>query len=139
MLITLLEDVKALGREGQKVEVPDGYAINFLFPQHLAVDAALEKPEDLTMKAPTKGELEEEKIAAELDGMEVVVKVKGVKGKPKDPVTATEIRAALKEQGIKVEKRFIKTEPITIFQTLEVPVEFPSGFESLIRVTVEPT
>lgn len=138
MLVTLLEDVKALGHEGQKVEVPEGYAINFLFPQHLAVDAASEKKEDLTPKAPTKAELEEEKLAAEIDGVEVVVKVKGVKGKPKEPVTATEIRAALKEQGIKVEKRFIKAGPITTFQTLEVPVEFPSGFESLIRVTIEP-
>jgi large subunit ribosomal protein L9 len=139
MLVTLLENVKALGSEGQSVEVPEGYALNFLFPQHLAVKE--EKTKDELAPQPrklSKAEQEEEKLAAEIDGIEVVVPVKAVKGKLKSPVTATEIRAGLKELGYSVEKKMIKTDLLNAFGSVEVPVEFPSGFESLIRVTIEP-
>lgn len=139
MLVTLLEDVKALGTEGQSVEVPEGYAVNFLFPQHMAVKE--NKTQEELAPAPrklSKEEQTEERLAAEIDGLEVVVPVKSVKGKVKTPVTATEIRAGLKELGYSVEKKMIKTDAITSFGSVEVPVEFPSGFESLIRVTIEP-
>jgi large subunit ribosomal protein L9 len=138
MRVTLLEDIKALGTEGQIVEVPEGYAMHFLFPQHMAVreeghgDAVPER------RPPSKAELAEEKLAAEIDGLEVVVPVKSLKGRLKTPVTNTEIRAVMKELGYSVEKKAIKTKAIESFGTVEVPVEFPSGFDALIRVTVEP-
>lgn len=138
MRVTLLEDVKALGHEGQVVEVPDGYATNFLFPQHVAVIEVAKPKEELTFKAPTKDELAEEKLAAEIDGQEVVIQIAGVKGKPKDPITTTEIRKGLKDLGYSVEKKAIKTEPIDSFGSVDVPVEFSSGFEAQIKVTVEP-
>ena len=39
MKVILLEDVKALGKKGQVVEVSDGYAKNFLLKGKLAVEA----------------------------------------------------------------------------------------------------
>ena len=39
MKLILLEDVKSLGFKGEVVDVSEGYARNFLFPQHLAVEA----------------------------------------------------------------------------------------------------
>ena len=42
MKVILLEDVKALGKKGQTVNVSDGYARNYLFPKKLAVEATKE-------------------------------------------------------------------------------------------------
>jgi len=139
MLVTLLEDVKALGHEGQVVEVPEGYATNFLFPQHVAVIEVAKPRAEPALKAPTKEELAEEQLAAAIDGQEIVISMASVRGRPKSAVTATEIRKGLKDLGYSVEKSAIKTEPITSFGSVDVPVEFSSGFEATIRVSVEPT
>ncbi len=138
MLVTLLENVASLGSEGQAVEVPEGYATHFLFPQHLAVEGGEKEPKEIKNQEPTKVELEEEKLAAEIDGVEVVIPAKSVKGKPETAVTATEIRKGLKELGYTVPKDAIKTLQLYNFTTVEVPVEFSSGFEAQIKVTVEP-
>jgi len=138
MLVTLLENVASLGSEGQAVEVPEGYATHFLFPQHLAVEGGEKEPKEIKNQEPTKAEIEEEKLAAEIDGLEVVIPVKGVKGKPKMPVTAAEIRKGLKELGYSVAKNAIKTLQLNNFTTVDVPVEFSSGFEAQIKVTIEP-
>ncbi|MFA5946942.1 MAG: 50S ribosomal protein L9 [Patescibacteria group bacterium] len=138
MLVTLLENVASLGAEGQSVEVPEGYATHFLFPQHLAVEGGEKTLKEIKSQEPTKAELAEEKLAAEIDGLEVVIPVKSVKGKPKSAVTATEIRKGLKELGYTVPKDAIKTLQLNNFTTSDVPVEFSSGFEAQIKVTLEP-
>ena len=40
MKVILLEDVKALGKKGQVVEVSDGYAKNFILKKKLGLPAA---------------------------------------------------------------------------------------------------
>ena len=42
MEIILLQDVKSLGKKGERVKINDGYARNFLFPKKLAVEANAE-------------------------------------------------------------------------------------------------
>ena len=37
MKVILLQDVKALGKKGQTVDVSDGYARNFILPKKLGV------------------------------------------------------------------------------------------------------
>ncbi|MBO7520523.1 MAG: 50S ribosomal protein L9, partial [Clostridia bacterium] len=39
MKVILLADVKAKGKRGDLINVPDGYARNFLFPKNLAREA----------------------------------------------------------------------------------------------------
>ena len=40
MKIILLEDVRALGKKGEVVEVSDGYARNFILPKKLGKEAS---------------------------------------------------------------------------------------------------
>lgn len=139
MRVSLLEDIKSLGSQGSIVEVPDGYAIQFLFPQHLAVkvDAAAVAQQETTHKEMSKEAKEEQSLAGEIDALEVVVQAKTENGKLKKPVTATEVRAALKEMGYKVPKNVIKMEPLTELGSKEVTLEFPSGFDAVITLSVE--
>ena len=39
MKVILLQDVKALGKKGEVVNVNDGYARNFILPKKLGVEA----------------------------------------------------------------------------------------------------
>ena len=39
MEVILMQDVKALGKKGDKVKVSEGYARNFLLPKKLGVEA----------------------------------------------------------------------------------------------------
>ena len=39
MKVVLLEDVKALGKKGELVDVSDGYARNFILPKKKGIEA----------------------------------------------------------------------------------------------------
>lgn len=60
MKVILLEDVKALGKKGQIVNVNDGYARNFILPKKLGVEANNKNLNDLKLK-----KANDEKIAQE--------------------------------------------------------------------------
>ena len=50
MKIILLQDVKALGKKGQIVEVSDGYARNAILPKKLGVEATSRNLNDLKLQ-----------------------------------------------------------------------------------------
>lgn len=141
MLVSLLADVRALGPSGAIVNVPDGYARSFLFPEHLAVLAtkdvvAADKALDDRPKE-TKVEREERELAAEIDGLEIVRSIKEEKGVPVSAVEKQDVKQGLKELGFKVPLDFISMKPIKEFGTFEVPVLFPTGFESQLSLIIE--
>lgn len=115
MKLILLEDVKGVGKKGDIVNKNDGYAINFLIPKKLAVEATNANLNDLELKKKSeakrkKEELEEAKrLGAELNDKVVKVKVKaGENGKVFGSVTNKEIASALLEQtGIDIDKKKI--------------------------------
>ncbi len=138
MWITLTEDVSSIGPAGATVEVPEGYAVNFLFPQHLAFEHAGGAPkEEEAPQKTSKEEREDEQLAGELDGLEVIVAGKMKNGKFAKPISYKDVRAALKEMGHTVGFDVIKMVPITEPSTHEVVIEFSTGFEATITVIAE--
>ncbi len=115
MKLILLENVKGVGKKGDIVNKNDGYAINFLIPKKLAVEATNANLNDLELKKKSeakrkKEELEEaQRLGAELNDKVVKVKVKaGENGKVFGSVTNKEIASALLEQtGIDIDKKKI--------------------------------
>ena len=115
MKLILLEDVKSVGKKGDIVNKNDGYALNYLIPKKLAVEATKANMNDLELKKKAeekrkKEELEEaKKIAEQLNDKVVKVSVKaGENGKVFGSVTNKEIANALaKQTGMDIDKKKI--------------------------------
>jgi len=55
MKVILLEDVKALGKKGQTVNVSDGYARNMLLPKKLGIEATAKNLNELKLQKGQSG------------------------------------------------------------------------------------
>ncbi|MDU0939811.1 MAG: 50S ribosomal protein L9 [Clostridiales bacterium] len=146
MKIILLEDVKALGKKGEVVEVSDGYARNFILPKKLGKEASagnLSELKDSQAKAAriAAEELEAAKQeAARLEAQTVIIKVKiGENGKTFGAVSSKEIAEDLKVQtGMTVDKKKMKLdEPIKAPGTYSVPVKLHRDVTGTLKVVVE--
>lgn len=143
MKVILQQDVKGKGKKGQTVEVSDGYARNFLFPQKLAVAATADNMNAMRIKENARlAQIEREKEAArelssKLEGIKVTIRAKsGNGGKLFGAVTSKEIADALSAQhGISIEKnKIVQNEPIKNYGTYEVKCKL--GYEISGKFTV---
>lgn len=114
MEIILKQDIKNLGYKDEMVTVKNGYAINFLIPNGMAVMATVANKrmhaETMKQRAHKEAKLREaaEKLAKTLD--EVIVKVgakAGENGKIFGSVTSIQIADALKKLGYEVDRKNI--------------------------------
>lgn len=140
-----MSDVRDLGKEGSVVEVSDGHARNFLFPQNLAIAATA----DALRKKDEKEEVQSRKtkkeisaagdLAASLDGFELDLEEKvSESGVLYAAVSPKTIADALKKQGFKIDPDtiVIKT-PLKELGEHTVSINLPHGFEAEIRVRIE--
>ena len=132
MKVILLEDVKALGKKGQVVEVSDGYGKNFILKKKLGVEATNANMNDLKLqKAQEEKKARElleaaQNLAKELEEKSVVIPMKaGEGGRAFGSVSSKEIAAAYKEQcGMEIDKKkILLPEAIKTFGTHEVAVK----------------
>jgi len=146
MKVILLEDVKGKGKKGDVVNVSDGYARNFLFPNKKAVEANAQNLNELKMKQAAEKnrkqqELEKAKnLAAELSGIEVRVKGKsGENGKLFGSITNKEVADALKAQHqLTVDrKKIVMPEPIKTLGNFELEVKVYPDVTAKLNVLVE--
>ena len=116
MKVILLCDVKGQGKKDQIVEVSDGYARNFLFPQKKAVPADAKATNELKNKEEARQfKISEDRKAAsalaeKIKDVEIeIVMGHGADGRLYGSVTAKDIAEKLKEKiGVDVDKRKIQ-------------------------------
>ena len=115
MKVILLCDVKGQGKKDQIVEVSDGYARNFLFPQKKAVPADAKATNELKNKAEAQQyKINEDRKAAhaladKINNVEIeIIMGHGADGRLYGSVTAKDIAEELKRRiGVDVDKRKI--------------------------------
>lgn len=145
MKVILLEDIKTLGKRDAVVEVSDGHARNFLFPQNLAVSATeealrnIKERETIAKKQSQKAIIEMGKLAEKLDGYEITIEEKvNDDGILYAAVTKKMIAKALNKAGFDVEEEMVDLkEPIKNPGTKTITIEFPFNFDAEIRVIIE--
>ena len=127
MKVILLQDVKALGKKGDVVNVSDGYARNAIFPKKLGLEATPKNLNDLKLQNQHADKVAQENyeaalaLAEELKDKKVTVKMKaGEGGRTFGSVSTKEIAAAAKEQ-LGMEKMQLP-EPIRSFGMTEVAI-----------------
>ena len=145
MKIILLEDVKALGKKGEVVNVSDGYARNAIFPKKLGVEATPKNLNDLKLQNLHAEKIAKEqyeaavKLSEELTDKKVTLKMKaGEGGKAFGSVSGKEIAAAAKDQlNLEIDKKkLVLPEAIKTFGNHEVPVKLHKDVTGKLTVKV---
>lgn len=146
MKVILLEDVKALGKKGQIVNVNDGYARNFILPKKMGLEANNKNLNDLKLKKANDEKIAQEQLEEaqelgkkiEAGKVELAIKV-GEGGRTFGSVSTKEIAAAVKEQmGYDIDKKKIQLkEAIKTLGTHNVPVKLHTKVTAELKVVVK--
>lgn len=146
MKVILLEDVKALGKKGQVVNVSDGYARNLLLPKKLGVEATGKNMNDLKLQKAHEDKVAQENLdaakafAEELKDKQVTVGIKvGEGGRTFGSVSAKEIAEAAKAQlGYELDKKKLQlSAPIKELGTTMVPIKLHPKVTGELKVVVK--
>lgn len=144
MRLILRKEVDHLGDAGDIVEVPDGYGLNYLVPQGLAIQATAGKiratRHEMHLREAqlqvAKRQAQEE--AGQFAGVELEFAVHaGEDGRLFGSVTNRQIEAALAEKDIHVSRRrILLEEPIRKLGEYDVTIRLHQDVKSEIRVRV---
>ena len=147
MEVILLEHVEKLGKMGDKVNVKNGYARNYLLPTKKALRAteanlAVYEKQKAELEAHNKALFENaSKQAAELQGFKVVlIRQAAETGQLYGSVSIRDIAAAMKEAGKNIERRYISLErPIKDLGIYKVNINLHPEVSQEILVNVART
>lgn len=146
MKIILLEDVKALGKKGQIVNVSDGYARNMLLPKKLGVEATSKNMNDLKLKKAHEDKVAQENLEAaqafaeELKDKQVILTIRvGEGGRTFGSISTKEIAEAAKSQlGYDIDKKKMNlSSPIKELGTTMVPIRLHPKVTGELKVVVK--
>jgi large subunit ribosomal protein L9 len=141
--LILLNDIKALGKKGQVVDVAEGYARNYLLPRNLATEAsrgaltALDEQKKARAKRDAQALVETQELAKLLESKPVSVQAKaGGNGKLFGAVTNGDIANAISQTfAVDVDKHKIDVKN-AIKALGTYPVEIRLGKSIVAKTTI---
>lgn len=145
MKVILIEDVKALGKRGQIVNVNDGYARNFILPKKLGLEATGKNLNDLKLQKANEEKVAQQNLddakafADKLGAGKVELAIKlGEGGRAFGSISSKEIAVAVKEQmGYDIDKKKIQLkDSIKTLGTHIVPVKLHPKVTAELKVVV---
>lgn len=145
MKVILTEDVKALGKKGDIVEVSDGYARNFILKKKKGLEANGKNLNDLKLKKANDDKIAQQQYEdaqalgkkIEAGKIEVAIKM-GEGGKAFGSVSSKEIAEEVKAQlGLEIDKKKVQLkETIKTIGTHNVPIKLHPKVTAELKVVV---
>ncbi|MCI8885826.1 MAG: 50S ribosomal protein L9 [Dorea sp.] len=145
MKVILKEDIKSLGKQGEIVDVSDGYARNFILKKGKGVEANSKNLNDLKLQKANEAKIAQQQYEAaqelgkkiEAGKIEMSIKT-GEGGKAFGSIASKEIAAEVKEQmGLDIDKKKIQLkEAIKTLGTHEVSVKLHPKVTAALKVIV---
>jgi len=144
MKIILIQDVENLGQAGDMVNVKNGYARNYLFPNKLALFNNKQNSNAISSLLKQK----ENKDAKERANLESLAKVlnktslkfslnSGEDGKLFGSVTSQMISDQLDGEGLKIDKKeIVLEEPIKSIGSHKVAINLGADLEATVKIKV---
>lgn len=145
MEVILLQDVKSLGKKGEKVTINDGYARNFILPKKLGLEANAKNLNDLKLQKANEEKMAKEQFEAakalkvEVEKTPVRLTIKtGEGGRLFGSVSSKEIAQAAKQQlGLDIDKKkMVLQEPIKTLGSHIVQVKLHRDVVADLTVSV---
>lgn len=146
MKVILIQDMDALGLEGEIVNVADGYARNYLIPKEFALKANEQNIKLMETRSKKieikrlKAKEDAEKVKDKMTDMVITISQKaGEEEKLYGSVTSMDIATHLEKQGITIDRRKLALDkPIKTLGEFDVTVKLYPGVTVSIKVVVEP-
>ncbi len=144
MEIILLERIDRLGQMGYVVNVKNGYARNYLFPQKKALRKTADNMKAFEAKRAeyeainAKLKADAEKLAKDLQGLSVtIIRQAAETGQLYGSVTGRDVCDAIAEKGFKVERRHVELNtPFKVMGVFDVVLKLHPDVEQTIRVNI---
>ncbi len=145
MKVILLQDVKALGKKGEIVNINDGYARNFILPKNLGVEANNKNLNELKLQKRKEEKIAQDhldaakELAAKLEAGKVELSIKvGNGGRVFGSVSSKEIAQAVKEQmGLEIDKKKIQMkDPIKMPGIQHISIKLHPKVTAELKVVV---
>jgi large subunit ribosomal protein L9 len=142
--VVLQSDVEKVGKSGELVKVRPGFARNFLLPRSLAVPATtaainrINHEKAVAIAKADKSKKEAQGLAEKINGLKITLaRAVGEDDKLFGAVTAKEIEAAAKAQGVTVDRKKMQlAEPLKAVGTFDIPVKLMTDVTATLKVEV---
>ncbi|MDP9000494.1 MAG: 50S ribosomal protein L9 [Myxococcota bacterium] len=142
--VVLQQDVDKVGKSGDLVRVRPGFARNYLLPRQVAVPAStaavrrIEHEKTVALSKADKAKKESRDVADKLNVLPIKIAQKaGDDGRLFGSVTAKDIEAAVKAQGVTVDRKRIQlAEPIKSTGSYEIVVKLVADVTATLKVEV---
>jgi large subunit ribosomal protein L9 len=142
--VILQQDVDKVGKSGELIRVRPGFARNYLLPRELAVTATtaavhrIEHEKVVAIARAEKAKREAQTSADRLSALAItIVQKAGEDGRLFGSVTTKDLEAALKAQGVVIDRRKIQLpEAIKAVGSYQIPVKLVSDVSAILKVEV---